>query len=111
MNHGRERIKAIQVYQPDESIHVWDDLRFYLRIIAEKPVDAEGFKITEGEVPDGFIQVIPSPEIIFQPTPGKILYCRKTCPYISISLGKNRMDCATNKMYQLKKHNEPNRQR
>jgi hypothetical protein len=69
--HGRERIKAIQVYQPDESIHDWDEVKVYWRIIAEEPVKAEGFQITVGEVPDGFIQAIPSPENMFQPIPGK----------------------------------------
>jgi hypothetical protein len=57
---------------PYVKVHDWDqlDMRVYWEIIARRPVAAEGFRITVGQVPDGFEQVLPIGQH-FVPPPGR----------------------------------------
>ncbi len=54
-------------------VHQWHRLNItvYWEIIARKPIRAEGFKVTIGEVPEGFEQVVPPPGQSFTPILGK----------------------------------------
>lgn len=58
---------------PYVMVHQWHKLniKIYWEIIARKPISANDFELTIGEVPDGFEQVIPSPEHRFIPISGK----------------------------------------
>ena len=69
----RERIKAIQICEPPSNAtsSSWDKMRVYWRVIAEKPIDTEGFEITAGIVPKGFTQEIPPHSEGFVPVRGK----------------------------------------
>ncbi len=53
-------------------VHQWHNLNMevYWEIIARKPIPAEGFEITVGQVPDGFEQMVPAARP-FVPQPGR----------------------------------------
>ncbi len=57
---------------PYVKVHQWHNLNMevHWEIIARKPISAEGFQITVGQVPDGFEQMVPSGRP-FVPQPGK----------------------------------------
>lgn len=65
-------------YVPDPNIppyvkvHQWHELNMdvHWEIVARRPIPAEGFQITVGQVPDGFEQVIPAGQP-FVPEPGR----------------------------------------
>ena len=66
--HPREHIRAIKVYQRES--YYSDNVKECWKIIANKPIDAEGFEIIVGIVPEGFRQVTPSPDDVFTTVPG-----------------------------------------
>ena len=57
---------------PYVKVHQWHNLnmKVYWEIIAKKPITAEGFRITAGQVPDGFEQMVPAGRP-FVPQPGR----------------------------------------
>jgi hypothetical protein len=57
---------------PYVKVHQWHHLSMevYWEIIARKPIPAEGFQITVGQVPDGFEQMVPVGRP-FVPEPGR----------------------------------------
>ena len=73
----RPRVLRIYAYGyiPDPHIpqyirvHQWHRLNsmVYWEIIARRPIRAEGFEVTIGEVPEGFEQVVPPPSQTFAP--------------------------------------------
>jgi hypothetical protein len=57
---------------PYVKVHQWHnlDMKVYWEIIARKPIPAEAFQITVGQVPDGFEQMVPAGRP-FSPQPGR----------------------------------------
>ncbi|MGD2095523.1 MAG: hypothetical protein PVH77_11000 [Phycisphaerales bacterium] len=62
----RERVCGVRVTVRNSGIP-----EVYWEIKADEPIDAEGFEIVAGQVPEGFQQVKPNPEKRFDPIPGK----------------------------------------
>ena len=71
----RPRVLRVYAYDyvPDPNIppyimvHQWNrlNIKVYWEIIARRPIIAEGFEVTIGEVPEGFEQVVPPPNQTF----------------------------------------------
>jgi hypothetical protein len=68
----KERVRAIRVVERD-SLYT-EVKKVCWQVVADEPVLAKGFKVTVGEVPEGFRQVIPEPPEVFAAVPGRRYY-------------------------------------
>ena len=80
----RERIEVIRVFELKPGTpRLEGNLRW--EVMTGVPVLSEGFEVVVGQVPPGFIQVLPPPTETFEPVPGRDYEIRVTMNHPSAS--------------------------